>query len=237
MEVSARVKFLWMLVAIFVVWQVFRIPVVLDAFLTFCTAGVIPGVHGVLSPEAVARLLIALFTLSFLLIFRAEIIASLPHRQKSVRVQVFAEQLPGKQVAVAPRKHPNKMLRSKTPKVHADRLYRKAGRRARTGLHRIKTAVIYVAQRVLFVSKRFISWGWPLVRLAAVVTAYKTRRVCTIVWRFVEPGIRATDRFIDKKLHDYKPTAEALEIAAVCWSTLIEIGQKVSRHARRSMQE
>lgn len=45
---------LWLLLII-VIWQVLRMPTIIDAVLTFILAGTVPGTHIILSPETVIR--------------------------------------------------------------------------------------------------------------------------------------------------------------------------------------
>jgi len=54
-RLSGGKKLALIVVGLLIAWQFMKLPEMIDAFLTFCLAGVVPGTNVVLSPEAVMR--------------------------------------------------------------------------------------------------------------------------------------------------------------------------------------
>jgi len=88
-----QVKLLASVFVLLALWRLFEIPGVATAFWAFCTVGAIPGTDKILGFETMARVLIGLFVVAVLLIFRREFIAAFPRRSQQSAPGAYSTEL------------------------------------------------------------------------------------------------------------------------------------------------
>lgn len=189
-------KFLLILFIVLALWRIFELPGVATAFWDFCTAGQIPGSNRVLAPETMIRVWIAVLMLVLGVIFRKELIASLPRRiiveENGRMIQKKSKAKKSPVVIVLPLK------KVKTRRAYirpfAVRLMRRMGGVIRTAARGIFAAVVAMWQYTVQFAKAVAK---TLIRF----------------WRWLEPHIRTFDNWINVMMHRNKKIATALEAA------------------------
>lgn len=229
MKKSTRVRFLWLLIVIFCVWQLLRVPAVNYPLWVFCTTGVLPITHKTLPPEAVWRLLIGLFVASFMLIFKREIIASFPHFAKKTLPQnaspvpattpVVTQSSAAKPVAMARR-----LPTLRVPSFVVSYPRRLTGV---SGLH-VKHAVRLGAQSL----RTIYGILAPIIRKFVIAVV----AVSVALWQLIEPHLRVFDKCIEQVLRSHKVTSEMLNFIEFFWKTTKDSYQKVDARSKRVRQ-
>lgn len=215
-------KFLLVLFVVLSLWRIFELPGVATAFWDFCTAGQIPGSTRVLAPETMIRIWIAIFMLALGVIFRKELIASLPRR-----VSVNAEESVAKK----------KVKTRKSPVVIVLPVKQRKSR-LKPIFTKLKDMFFGVANLINQTLTDVAIILWRTSRLFMKRSIQATIRL----WRWMDPHIRTMDAWIKAALRSNKKIAETLDAADEVWrgalqgyqSTRVKVAKIANTHAKRS---
>lgn len=190
-------KFLLVLFIVLSLWRIFELPGVATAFWDFCTAGQIPGSARVLAPETMIRIWIGLFMLALGVIFRKELIASLPrrvaidHNGNAPKKKLKAQKSPV--VIILP-------VKQRKPRLKP--IFKKA-----------KDTFFEVANMV---SQELADIGVIIWRVSSLFMRRSVQAVVCL-WRWMDPYIRTMDAAIKATLRRNKKIAETLDAADEVW--------------------
>jgi|GEM_PF-2315399 len=222
-------------------WAVIHVPRVERTFWDFCTLGILPWSSKPISSEALWRTLIGCFTISFMVIFRKEIIASMPVRQRSLRVPVqeVMRQAPTAVLAEVRKRDAVAITISNSARKPRRQLMRPALLLAA----RICIAAVTVGDFmerfvrqvsrlvIAYASKLFWACARGLWRISLIVVT-----VAVMIWKLIEPHLRRFDQWLNLQVHRNPTTARMLRASNDAWKAtsgtykkLQQSGNKVSQ--------
>jgi hypothetical protein len=219
MRAGEKKVLIW-LALVLLLWRLFEVARVEEAFLQFMTVGALPGTDKTLSPDQVLILVAALFSVSLLLIFRKELV-------RSVRIRATAAQrhnLPETtQEATDPEPIIVRKRQSKGIRIPMPRLQTQDKRLPELYIPSVMPAIW-----------RVMDWEMKQLTRLYRLLAKTYQRLKTIVvkggkiigiysiafWRWLEPQLRAFDKWLEKKAHKNRVSSDLIEIIDDCWRTV-----------------
>jgi hypothetical protein len=222
-------------------WAVIHVPSVERTFWDFCTLGILPWSGKPISSEALWRWLIGCFTVSFMVIFRKEIMASLPKRQHKTHLQA--------ELPAAPQPLPtpvNVRKRDAIVITIANAVHKPQRHYMRPFLlvaARICIAGVTIGdgmeRAVRLVARSAIKYGsmlfWGMVHvLWRVSLAVATATI--LIGKLVEPYVRRFDRWLNVRLHRNPTTARMLRVSNDAWKTTSSTYKKLQQSSSKASQ-
>lgn len=219
MRAGEKKVLIW-LALVLLLWRLFEVARVEDAFLQFMTVGALPGTDKTLSPDQVLILVAALFSVSLLLIFRKELARSVRNGAAAVQRHSYPEATQNEdaeQPIIVRKRHP-KGMRIPMPRLQ---------------IQDKKLPELYVPSIMPTIWR---AMDWEMKQLARLyrllVTGYQHLRTLILkggkilgiysvaFWRWLEPQLRAFDKWLEKKARKSRVSSDLIEIIDDCWRTI-----------------
>jgi hypothetical protein len=218
-------------------WAVIHVPSVEQAFWDFCTLGILPWSGKPIAREALWRSLIGIFTISFMLIFRKEIMESLPHRRAASTPRQLSKL--GDSKVESPQNIPQLRLRRDVVlTINQTQTTQKSNRN-------VLRPLLLVAGKICI---WMVSIGDTLERVfrrAAQILAAAIKRVAHVLflvvwqiilvaatitlsfWQYIKPHIHKFDRWLNVRLHRNATTASMLRTSNDFWKAATDTYKKL----------
>lgn len=217
-------KALLIFALVLLMWRVFEVARVEDAFLQFMTVGALPWTNKVLSPDQVLLLVAALFSVSLLLIFRKELVRSfrrraVAHRQPTVVRAAAKEPVaspPSTSIVVRMRRHkgvripmPQLQIRDKKlPELYIPSIMPTVWR------------VMDWEMKQLASLYRLLGKVYQWVKVHAIKGGKHAWTYGAVFWKWLEPRLREFDKWLEKKARKNRVSSDIIEILDDCWRTV-----------------
>ncbi|HEX8763229.1 MAG TPA: hypothetical protein VF733_05770 [Candidatus Saccharimonadales bacterium] len=220
-----QIRFLSLVFVFLAIWRLMEVPAISEAFWYFVTVGVVPGTDIVLAADTVIRILLGVFVLTVALIFRKELINSLPESWtvRQPEVELSSQDRPQSRsrswfqspapvhkpsvITIVPGHQIVRQKWAKAPRIIAIIL----------GYSLYGASVIGATlDRVLrFVAQYIRQFAGAAFRVAKIV-GHRLYIVVVKLWYFIEPSLREFDHWINITVHKSKLASETLDILEVC---------------------
>lgn len=250
----AVIKIAAIALAIKELWLLMGIPAFADTVISFLTVGAIPGTDRTLTPDEMYKLLIGVFVIFVLLVFRKEIIRLFKRRTSS---QPTIEAVTPVGPPQMPLEHPLAKLgvglveanppvskATKAPRkpiaVHVPAFMLPAARlikaKLAVGRHAAITTSVVVWDRIKVISRQAVViirlTGRTLFRVVLLIIIV-IADAAVVAWRMAEPYIRKFDAFLEKKTHEFEFTRTLISIG----SEMITTGRRWGKNIKAAFDE
>ncbi len=240
---NTLIKFAVLLLAIKEIWLLLGVPAVVNAVTSFLMMGQLPGTDHPMSPSGVIRLVIVLFILLGLLIFRREIVKLVRfvfrRRLNASEVHPVAAPIPHPftpMQVIAPTEEPaHQTLETYEPTVMRHWTWRL---RAVALLGWVKFNVVVIsahahADQYIRVVIAYIQVWSIILAQCSKATALFVAHKAIAVWRWTEPYLRRFDAYLERKLHEYDTATTLLSLGSEMTSTVQKWRGNVSPKEQR----
>jgi hypothetical protein len=227
---NTLIKFAVLLLAIKEIWLLLGVPAFVNVVTSFLMMGQIPGTNHTMSPSEVIRLVVVLFVLLGLIIFRREI----TRMAKLVLGRQPRED--ARRIMTMPIPHPLAAITVVTPDQPVGDVFatpsgspafsRWLWRLRAVGLlgwlkvtALLAIARLQVIRYARIIAARAITWYAQAVHWAKIAAVFIAREA-VIAWHWTEPYLRRFDAWLERKLHEYDRTATLLSFGSEMTSTV-----------------